>query len=155
MGLRLKLGRIGTLPRPQDGLRKVAAHAPEAEAALERLLLRLRPLLSTLHPLRRRIATGGVLLLTTWLMLHVMFGDNGWVAYQQKKNEIKELHQQVDDLQRERRSHEEQIKALKTDREAIEKEAREQLHYARPGEVVYVSPPPGSSVKPATNSASK
>lgn len=155
MDIRLKLGGIGALPRPQDGLRRIAQHAPEAEALLRRLLLRFQPALRFLYPMRRRLATGGVLVLTTWLFLHVMFGANGWVAYQQKKNEIRELQQQVDDLQRESRSHEGQIKALTTDREAIEKEAREQLHYARPGEVVYVAPPPLNPSKPATNSAKK
>jgi cell division protein FtsB len=38
---------------------------------------------------------------------------------------------------------EQEIKALKSDPQTIEKEARERLRYARPGEVVYtVSPPP-------------
>jgi cell division protein FtsB len=41
---------------------------------------------------------------------------------------------------------------LQADPKAIEKEAREQLHYARPGEVVYVEPSP---VRPATNAARK
>ena len=42
-----------------------------------------------------------------------------------------------------------------TDPKTIEKEAREQLHYARPGEVVYVSPPPPAPPKPAISSARK
>ena len=37
-----------------------------------------------------------------------------------------------------------QIQALKTDQKAIEKEAREQLRYVRPGEYVYVPPPPAT-----------
>jgi len=35
---------------------------------------------------------------------------------------------------------EQEIKALKTDPKAIEKEARERLHYTRPGEVVFALP---------------
>jgi cell division protein FtsB len=46
----------------------------------------------------------------------------------------------VQDLQKENGRTLEQIQNLKTNPQAIEKEAREQLHYARPGEVVYVSP---------------
>ncbi len=155
MGIRLELGKIGALPSPEEGLRRVVDYAPEALVALERLLLPFRPTLTSVFRLRRRIATGGVLLLTTWLFFHVMFGANGWLAYEQKKNEMRELQQQVDVLQQESRSHEEQIKALKTDRQAIEREAREQLHYARPGEVVYVSPPPINPSKPANNTAKK
>jgi cell division protein FtsB len=155
MGIRLGLGKIGALPSPEDGLRRVVERVPEAMAALERLLLPVRPTLTTAFRLRRRIATGGVLLLTTWLFFHVMFGANGWVAYEQKRNEMRELQQQVEALQQESRSHEDQIKALKTDRQAIEREAREQLHYARPGEVVYVSPPPLNPSKPANNTARK
>jgi cell division protein FtsB len=155
MGVRLKLGRIGAWPHPKDGLRRVVERVPEAEAALERLRRKSRSALSLLYPMRRRIATGGVLGLTTWLFVHIMFGANGWVAYQHKKNEIKELQQQVNELKDEGHNHEDQIKALKTDREAIEKEAREQLHYARPGEVVYVAPPPLNPSKRATNSAKK
>jgi cell division protein FtsB len=33
-----------------------------------------------------------------------------------------------------------EIKALKSDPKAIEKEAREQLRYAKPGEVIYLLP---------------
>jgi cell division protein FtsB len=155
MGIRLELRKLGTLSSPEEGVRKLVERAPEAEAVLERLLVRYRPMLTAVFRLRRRIATGGVLVLTTWLFFHVMFGANGWVAYEQKKNEIRELQQQVDALQQDSRNHADQIKALKTDRQAIEKEAREQLHYARPGEVVYVSPPPVNPSRPANNTAKK
>jgi cell division protein FtsB len=43
---------------------------------------------------------------------------------------------------------EKQIKALKSDPQAIEKEARESLHYARPGEVVYTLPPAARPASP-------
>ena len=45
----------------------------------------------------------------------------------------------------------ERIKALKSDPAAIEKEAREQLHYTRPKEFVYVTPDPPQ--KPAVGRA--
>jgi cell division protein FtsB len=56
-------------------------------------------------------------------------------------------------LQQENEAYTQEIKALQSDPKAIEKEAREQLHYTRPGEVVYVEPAP--TPKPATHSAKK
>ena len=49
-----------------------------------------------------------------------------------------------------------QVKSLQApEPNTIEKEAREQLHYARPGEVVYVSPPPTQPPTRETNAARK
>ncbi len=62
------------------------------------------------------------------------------VIYRQKRAEMKALQSEVERLQKENRQYVDQIKSLKSDPAAIEKEAREQLHYARRGEVVYVAP---------------
>jgi cell division protein FtsB len=115
---------------------------------------RTRPTLTKLYSIRRRLATGGVLVLTAWLFVHVMFGANGMVVYRQKKVEYQNLHKEIDSLQKENEQYTEQIKALETDPKTIEKEAREQLHYARPGEVIYVEPPPPPP-KPSTDAARK
>jgi cell division protein FtsB len=64
------------------------------------------------------------------------------VVYRQKRAEYQSLSHEIDQLQKENDHYTGQIKALQTDPDTIEKEAREQLHYARPGEVVYVSPAP-------------
>ena len=84
-----------------------------------------------------------------------MFGANGMVVYRQKKAEYVNLQDEIRGLQQENDRYTDQIKSLQTDPKTIEKEAREQLHYARPGEVVYVSPPPAPPAKPETNSARK
>ncbi len=102
-----------------------------------------------LHRRRRRLATGGVGLLAALLAYHVVFGHNGMVAYQQKRAEYKQLEQQIEQLQGENGRLSERIKALKSDPQAIEKEAREQLRYTRPGEVVYVLPPDKGSRQPS------
>ncbi|HVO60874.1 MAG TPA: septum formation initiator family protein [Terriglobales bacterium] len=138
----MKFRGIRELPRPEDGLRALVDRAPEAEAALDGLRERLRPAAEVVYRIRRRLATAAVGLLTVWLFVHVMFSPNGMVAYKEKRAEIEVLRKEVDALQRENDSYAQQIKALKSDPKAIEKEAREQLHYARPGEVVYVAPPP-------------
>jgi cell division protein FtsB len=156
MDIRVRLGKIRELRRPEDGLRALVDQAPAAEAALERLRERARPGVELLYRIRRRLATAAVGVVTVWLFVHVMFSANGMVAYKQKRSEIEVLHKEVDALQRENDTHAQQIKALKSDPQAIEKEAREQLHYARPGEVVYVAPPPVvAPAKPVTNSAKK
>jgi cell division protein FtsB len=150
-----QFAKLGRLPRPQDGLRRVVQHAPQAEAALDYIIERTRPAWSILYRLRRRIATITVVVVAVGLFFHVMFGANGMVVYRQKRTEIKALQKEVSDLQQQSQAYQHQIEGLKTDPKAIEKEAREQLHYARPGEVVYVPPAPSNSAKPATNSARK
>lgn len=150
-----QLRNLGKLPRAEDSLRALVNRAPDAEAALERAAERLRPTWEPLYRLRRRIATAAVGVLTVWLFLHVVFGANGMVIYKEKRAEAEALRKEVHSLQKENDVYTEEIKALKSDPRAIEKEAREQLHYARPGEVVYVAPPPVPATKPATNSAKK
>lgn len=99
---------------------------------------------------RRRIATAGVALLTAAVGFHVVFGANGVFVYANKRAEHQKLEQELKVLQTENERLSQSIKALKTDPKTIEKEAREQLRYTRPGEVVYALP----NTKPAqTNSA--
>ena len=57
-------------------------------------------------------------------------------------------------IQEENDRYVQQIKELKTDPKAIEREAREQMHYTRPGEVVYVRPASPPQLKPQIDSAS-
>lgn len=155
MDLRIKPRKIPHLTNPERGLRALAEHAPQAEAFAERMADRIRPLATKLHHARRRIATAGIFALTAWLFLHVMFGANGMVIYRQKKAEYQVLQKEVESLQRDNDQATEQIKGLKEDPKTIEKEAREQLHYAKPGEVIYVAPPPPPPLHPTTNSARK
>ena len=89
---------------------------------------------------RQKLAMAVVSVLLLLLAWHVMFGVNGLISYQQKKRESRELQEQIEQLQKENSLAEQQIKALKSDPQAIEKEARERLRYARPGEVVYTLP---------------
>ena len=156
MDLRVKQpSKISALPQPRHGLQLLLDHAPQAEALAERSLKRLRPALQWLYHSRRRLATVSVALLTLWLFLHVMLGANGMVIYRQKRAEYQGLQQEIDGLLKENDRYTAQIKALKTDPNTIEKEAREQLHYARPGEVIYVAPPPLPAQARETNAARK
>jgi cell division protein FtsB len=137
---------IDRIPRPEDGLRAVVERAPQAEAIAASWIEPLRPTAMLLYSLRRRIATIAVALLAVSLFVHVMFGANGMVVYKEKRAEYQALRKQINQVQQDNDRYTQQIQGLKTDQTAIEKEAREQLGYAKPGEYVYVPPAP---VKPA------
>jgi cell division protein FtsB len=89
---------------------------------------------------RRKLATASVLALVAFLAFHVVFGANGMVVYTQKRTEFKRLQGETEHLDEENRSLAHQVDALKTDPKAIEKEARDQLHYAKEGEIIYLLP---------------
>jgi cell division protein FtsB len=89
---------------------------------------------------RRLLASAAVAVIAVFLCAHVLLGDNGWVKYRQKKAEYQKLQQDLQHLGEENRRLDSEIKALKSDPKAIEKEAREQLRYAKPGEVIYLLP---------------
>jgi cell division protein FtsB len=148
--------KIRTFRSPEEGLRSLVDRAPEAEAFAERTLEKMRPQLSWLYEFRRRFATTAVILFTAWLFVHVVFGANGMAEYKQKKGEYLGLQKEIDHLQKENDAAAQEINALKTDPKAIEKQAREELHYTRPGEIVFVAPPPAQPLaQPATHSAQK
>ena len=104
---------------------------------------------------RRKLATGAVALLAFQVAWHVVFGANGALVYQQKRTEYRKLQRETEQLQQENQKLQERIQSLKSDPKMIEKEAREQLRYARPGEVVYTVPAPPAPPAPASQSAKK
>ncbi len=96
-----------------------------------------------LYQWRRKLATGGVTVFAMYLAFHVVFGANGWMVYERKKAEHQRLQREVQEMRMENDRLQQGIHNLqKADPNTIEKEAREQLKYARPGEVVYVMPAP-------------
>jgi cell division protein FtsB len=149
------IGRIRRLPTPEDGLRAMAERAPQAEAFAESWLLRFRPFLITVYGLRRRIATIAVLVMAVSLFVHVMFGANGMIVYKKKRAEYESLQKQVQQVQQENDGYTQQIHGLKSDQGAIEKEAREQLGYAKPGEYVYVPTTQPKPSAPPVNRSTK
>ena len=147
--------KIAKLLSPEDGLQAMAERAPQAEALAVSWIERVRPFASEVYTLRRRIATIAVVVLAISLFVHVMFGANGMVVYRQKRTEYQELQKKIEQVQQENDRYTRQIQGLKTDQTAIEKEAREQLGYAKPGEYVYVPPAPPQPAVPANHSAKK
>jgi len=146
---------MARFPRPEDGLHAVVDHAPQAETLAVSWIGCVRPLAFEIYGRRRRIATIAVTVLAVSLFVHVMFGANGMVIYKQKRAEYQELRQQIVHVQQDNERYTQQIQGLKTDQTAIEKEAREQLGYAKPGEYVYVPPAPAKPAPAPNHSAKK
>lgn len=107
--------------------------------------------ISTFHLLRRRAVDwvrhmwrpAGTLVAVILALLFgwsVVNGKHGLAAWQQQRNQDRQLRRQIDDLQQENSRLRNRIDRLKSDPDAIEREARQQLHYARPGEVIYTLP---------------
>lgn len=90
-----------------------------------------------LLPWRRRAATVVAAGLAAAMGYGVVFGHNGITAYQQKRAEEQRLQHQMQQLQRENVRLREHVERLQNDPGAIEHQAREELHYTRPGEVIY------------------
>jgi cell division protein FtsB len=150
--------RVRNLPRipsAEDGLRAVVESAPRAEALAASWIGRVRPLFMSVYVLRRRLATIFVVVAAVSLFAHVVFGANGMIVYKQKRLEYETLRRQILEEQQENERYASQIQALKADDKAIEKEAREQLGYAKPGEYVYVAPTPAQPAPSANHSAKK
>jgi cell division protein FtsB len=154
MDLRIiRPAKVRRFPTPEEGIRAIARRVPQAEATAESWLVNLRPLLAQVYLWRRRVATITVMLVAGWLFVHVMFGTNGMVVYKQKRAEYVSLQNRISLEQKENELYAQRIQGLKTDEKAIEKEAREQLRYVRPGEYVYVPPAPANA--PPSNHSAK
>ena len=97
----------------------------------------------------RPAGTGVAVILALLVTWHVIYGNHGLSVWQQKRAEDRALQQEIKDLQRENAQMREKIERLNSDPDAIEREAREKLHYAKPGEVI-VTLPDQSQAQPQT-----
>ena len=103
----------------------------------------------------RKAATASAAALAVAVGYHVVLGKNGIIAYQHKREETRTLDRQMKTLARENEQLQGHVDRLQSDPTAIEHQAREELHYTRPGEVIYTLPAKStgsssSSVAPAT-----
>ena len=89
--------------------------------------------------------------LAALVMWHVVNGNHGLSVWHQKRTEDRALQKQITDIQQENAHLRQDIERLKSSPDAIEHEAREKLHYAKPGEVIYTlpTPPPPDAPPPA------
>jgi cell division protein FtsB len=89
---------------------------------------------------RRKAATMLAAVLALAVAYHVVLGANGVIAFEQKRQQKKLLNDEMVELQRQNDRLKGHVDRLQSDPEAIEQQAREQLHYTRAGEVIYALP---------------
>lgn len=124
-----------------------AEGVPERTRWTERVAHRLRD--------KGRIAgSAGLILITLLLAWDVIYGQNGLSAWSAKRSHDRQLSQEIDRLKQENDSLGKHIARLHDDPAAIEFQARESLHYARPNEVIYSVPAPQQAPPSVSNSAS-
>jgi cell division protein FtsB len=104
---------------------------------------------------RRRIGTIAAVAFALLLAWHAVNGRNGLSSWQQKRAENKSLTEEIDQLTAENAHLSQHVDRLKSDPGAIEHEARERLHYARPNEVIYALPDSAEQQKPPPPPANK
>ena len=98
-----------------------------------------------------RAILGAALLL---LAIHDVLGPHGFLAMRRTQKEMEQLRGEVQRLNSENGEMGDEVKSLKTDPQAIERIAREEMGLARPGEMIFKLPPPapaqqaGASVAP-------
>ena len=88
----------------------------------------------------RKIATAVAAVSAIGMGFHVVLGQNGLTAYQQKRLDSADLTAQTQKLSKENERMRGHVARLESDPDAIEHQAREELHYTRPGEVIYTLP---------------
>jgi cell division protein FtsB len=90
----------------------------------------------------------GLLVLT--LGYHVLFGQNGVSTYLRNRAELQRMDEQVKRLHDENEQLQGHVDRLKGDAAVIEHQARQELHYTRPGEVIVTLPndPPAGAAAP-------
>ncbi|HEX4002192.1 MAG TPA: septum formation initiator family protein [Candidatus Acidoferrales bacterium] len=85
------------------------------------------------------------------LLLQDVFGNHGVLAMRRSQQEAREVQRQINQMNEENRQLEERVKALKTDPQAIERIAREEMGLARPGEYIFkLQPKPNDGSAPSS-----
>jgi cell division protein FtsB len=88
----------------------------------------------------RPAGTALAVLLALALTWHVIHGKHGLSVWEHERTQDRALQKEILELQEENAVMARQVDRLKSDPDAIEREAREKLHYAKPGEVIYALP---------------
>jgi cell division protein FtsB len=127
------------MPDEKVRVEKETAAAPLSKRALEFAQRAWRP-----------AGTAVAVCLALLLMGHVVNGKNGLTVWHGKQAEDQQLRKEIDKLRMENAQLRRHVEQLKSDPDAIEHEAREKLHYAKPNEVIVALPePPKDQALPA------
>ena len=71
------------------------------------------------------------------LLIHDVFGAHGFLAMRRTQIEIEKLRQEIAQITAENQELEKHVKALKSEPKLIERIAREEMGFARPGERIF------------------
>jgi cell division protein FtsB len=109
---------------------EVVVHASISQRAMNWMRRAWRPAAS--------VVAVSLALLLLW---HGFSGKNGLLFWQQKRVEDRQLRKDINDLQQENARLRNRNERLNSSPDAIGQVAREQLHYAKPNEVIVQLPP--------------
>jgi cell division protein FtsB len=98
---------------------------------------------------RRGAVLLGVLVCVA-LVVQGIFGNDGLLTLRQKRRKFNSLTQQIEHIKKQNQLLQQQVQGLRSNPETIGRYAREELHMARPGEIIYVLPQPKSNSQAAT-----
>jgi cell division protein FtsB len=112
----------------------------ETNAPAAKPVSRKKQLIAQVQRLWRPAGTVVVLLLALFVGWRAFSGKHGVSAWWQTRAQDRALEQEIKNLNQENAQMRQQIQKLQTDPGAIEREAREKLHYTRAGEVIYTLP---------------
>jgi cell division protein FtsB len=97
--------------------------------------------------MRRVLATLCIGVLAILVGYKAAFGPNGMMVYRAKKAQYQKLQQDIEREQAENDRLQRQVNLLQTDRNTIINEARTQLGYVMPGDIVLLEPQPKLDAK--------
>lgn len=117
-------------PHPQE------TSVPAPAAAARRTAPLHRKALDRARRAWRSVGTVVAVAMALLLGWHVVNGKHGVSMWEQKRIEDKQLQREINNLQQENARLKIRVDKLKSDPDAIEREAREKLRYARQGEVI-------------------
>jgi cell division protein FtsB len=89
----------------------------------------------------RTFGTAVAVMLALLLGWHVVNGKNGLSVWMEKRAEDRQLRKEIDELNQENARLRDRVERLKSDPDAIGMVAHDQLHYAKPNEVIVKLPP--------------
>ena len=76
-----------------------------------------------------------------FLLISDVFGVHGVLAMRRSQKQAADIQKQIEELNNHNRQLEVRVNALKTDPEAVERIAREEMGLAKPGEYIFKVPP--------------
>lgn len=91
------------------------------------------------------------------LLISDVFGTHGVLAMRRSQKQAADIQRKIEQLNQQNQQLEAKVKALKTDPEAVERIAREEMGLAKPGEYIFKVAPNANSASgdPGTDSKSK